>query len=385
MGFNLAMKKLLLLLALCLTPAPAFAQCTGVFQPNTICGNLGVTPGVPTQNPAQTIGGSGTIIPPQGRLTLLTNTPRMTTTQANIATLRYDCYQGNSVPYYNGTQDIIDTIASCEVTDAMVSAASAGQIVSGNVYDLWWVHGGANRICAAMSASTGGGGGWSSDTAGSNTARGTGYTQLDITSRSYITNKNAITNCFNAATNYGPVTANQATYLATFYATANGQTSFILGASASGGTAGLIGVWNYYGRVTLVNSVVDIGASYTYTTATTRQARASAGNQVQIVIGVAEDDVTASTNGRMLAAAANSALPTSGVGVDSLITFACQPSIIVQSGAGATLLSMAGVSTCGFNPGVGLHTISANELGDGTNANTFDFSSLNTLITVTRY
>ena len=134
-----------------------------------------------------------------------------------MVTVWFNGYIGNQVPYYNGTVDQID-IFSCEVTDAMVSAASAGQVVSGQVYDVWWVHGGANRICLAMSASTGGGGGWASDTGGSNTARGTGYSQLDRATRPYVTNKNSITNCFNAATNYGPVNANQGAYLGTVYA-----------------------------------------------------------------------------------------------------------------------------------------------------------------------
>ena len=131
----------------------------------------------------------------------------------------------------------------------MVSAASAGQVVAANVYDVWWVHGGANRICIAMSAASGGAGGWASDTGGSNTARGTGYTQLDRITRGYITNANSITNCFNAAVNYGPVAANEGTYLGTIYASANGQISWTLGAAASGGTAGLLGVWNMYNRV----------------------------------------------------------------------------------------------------------------------------------------
>lgn len=42
------MKKLLLALALLLTPASAFAQCSGVFPANTICGNNAGVPGIPT-------------------------------------------------------------------------------------------------------------------------------------------------------------------------------------------------------------------------------------------------------------------------------------------------------------------------------------------------
>lgn len=41
------MKKLLLALALCLISTGAFAQCNGVFNPNTICGNLSALPAPP--------------------------------------------------------------------------------------------------------------------------------------------------------------------------------------------------------------------------------------------------------------------------------------------------------------------------------------------------
>lgn len=43
------MKRLLLLLALALSPTPAFAQCSGVFQPGTVCGNDTLFPAPPAQ------------------------------------------------------------------------------------------------------------------------------------------------------------------------------------------------------------------------------------------------------------------------------------------------------------------------------------------------
>jgi hypothetical protein len=320
---------------------------------------------------------NGALPEPQGRLTLQANTPVMATSQTAQATLRYDAYLGNQVPYYTGSLDAIDTIASNEVTDAMVSAASAGQVVSGQVYDVWWVHGGANRICLAMSASTGGGGGWASDTGGSNTARGTGYSQLDRVTRPYVTNKNSITNCFNAATNYGPVSANQGTYLGAVSASANGQISYTFGGAASGGTAGLFGVWNMYNRVTTNTIVTDNGSAYTYTSSTTRQARGSPGNQVGFVSGIAEDGVTASYGGQILTVAASGAFGIFGVGLDSPTNFACQSVVVAAAGAAAN--NIAGTATCALAAQVGLHTVFANEHSDGTNANTFDPGTTNTL------
>lgn len=247
----------------------------------------------------------------------------------------------------------------------MVSAASAGQVVNNNIYDVWWVHSGANRICLAMSASTGGGGGWSSDTAGSNTARGTGYSQLDFVTRPYITNKNALTNCFNAATNYGSVSANQATYLGSIYSTANGQTGFIFG-SANSGTAqqGLLGVFNAYNQRTFNTALNDTTASWTYTTATFRQANGSTGNQITVLDGLgwmfirAQYSVNESTG-------TGSPGATIGVGLDSTTAIVGRQGFVNLS----TLAD--GNSSYSGKLGIGLHVISANEKGNGTNTTQF--------------
>lgn len=51
------MKKLLLALALCLAPLSAFAQCNGVFNPNTICGNATGVPAIPGMVPTSVLTG----------------------------------------------------------------------------------------------------------------------------------------------------------------------------------------------------------------------------------------------------------------------------------------------------------------------------------------
>jgi hypothetical protein len=320
-----------------------------------------------------------TLVDPQGRLTLQANSPVMVSSQSAQTTLRYDCYIGNQVPYFNGSIDQLDTISTCEVTDAMISAASARQVVSGNVYDVWWVHGGANRICLAMSTSGGGGGGWSADTGGSNTARGTGYSALDRTTRPYTTNANAIANCFNGATNYGSVSAHQGTYLGTVYASANGQISYNFGTAASGGGAGLFGVWNMYNRRLTTTVVTDNGATYTYTSSTVRQARASAGNQVQFVLGLGEDGILVSYAGRAITANAASAFVQWGVGFDTTSTYSFQ-AFFGQTQVAFTDTFASSVSGNWQNGLFGLHTVSANENSDNTNANTFDSASGNGLM-----
>ena len=319
--------------------------------------------------------------PPMGRITLVANTPVMTITQSAIGTLRYDCATigdgGNGVSYFDGTSDQIDFIPACEVTDVMVSAASAGQVVNGQIYDMWWAHNGTNHICLAMSTAGGGGGGWASDTGGSNTARGSGYTQLDLSTRSYVTNKNAIANCFNAANNYGTLLANQATYLGTVYASANGQVSYAFGAAASGGASGLFGVCNPFNQVMVASNVADNGVTYTYTSSTIRQSRASAGMQMSVIncMGTQYYDLayaSAITTVAVLAAQGNK-----GIGVDSTTTYASPRGVTYTNAAAA--MQGSPVNVLRSNPGAGLHTFSGNEASDNVNANTFDALSADTL------
>ncbi len=233
--------------------------------------------------------------PPQGRLTLQSGTPVMAVSQSLKSTIYYDCNGGNVVPYYNGSTDVYDTVSSCEVSTDMVATAGPGQTVSGQVYDIWWVHGGANRLCIAMSSVSGGGGGWAFDTGGTAQQRGTGYTQLDFQSRPYVTNKNSITNCYNGSSNYGPVSVNQATYLGTVYAVANGLTSHQFGSINSGGAqAGIFGLWNMYNRQTINSVVQDSTGSWTFGAASAwRPANNSTGNSFTYVIGVPSDGVQA--------------------------------------------------------------------------------------------
>jgi len=340
------------------------ASGTGTVTSAAVVGGTGITlSGTCSSTSALNCTVSGSIHHPGGRLTLAANTPIMISTScggsacANQTTLRYDCYIAGGVPYYNGTNDMIDPITSCEVTDAMVSAASAGQVVASNVYDVWWVHGGANRICLAMSSATGGGGGWSADTGGSNTARGTGYSAIDQTTRSYATNKNALTNCFNGSTNYGSVSANQATYLGTVYANGNGQVSYVPGSGASGGGAALLGVWNMHNQIDVRTSVNDTKTSWVFSAGTIRQSDLSANNRVTFVTGLPVNGLTATFN-QSASTAATGAGGRFGFAMDSTTAFDMSGSL-QQSGSGA-MLSTASSSNY-YDPVVGLHFIQALE------------------------
>ena len=347
-------------------PASAGGGSGTVTNFNVTAGN-GITASSCTWTVSGTCTVSGAVTPPQGRLTLAANTPVMGANSCtgsactNISTLRYDCAVGGSVPYYNGTNDLLDSIASCEVTTAMVSAASAGQVVASQVYDVWWEGNTNHNICIAMSASGGGGGGWASDTGGSNTSRGTGYTQLDYVTRPYITNKNSITNCFNGSTNYGAISANRATYLGTIYATANGQTTFQFGASGTSGQNALFGVFNAYNQRNFTTAVSDTTVSWAYTTNTFRQANASASNQVQYVDGLGTLSIQAHYDADITTFSSSTA--TNGVGIDSTSS--------ASGRTGFTAFNSDLFSTYFGVPGAGLHKIVALEKGNSTGTTTW--------------
>jgi len=313
---------------------------------------------------------------PSGRLTLTSGTPVMTASATTQSVIYYDCYQGNTVPVYTGSTDLFLPIGSCEVSTALESTG-AGVLNAAGVFDVWAVSiGSALTLCVATNGS---GGGWASDSGGSNTARGTGYSQLDRTTRPYITNKNSLANCYNGTTNEGTISANQATYLGTILtdAASAGKVSFTYGAAASGGTAGRFGVWNNYNRVYITTNVIDSGAVYNYSSATIRQARGSAGNQITWVFGLSEDGIIASYTGSLQTTANAGSAALFGFGFDATNAFSGQYAGV--EAATAAQYSQLGATGTSWLPGAGVHVLSANENSDGTHSNGFDVSTINTL------
>jgi hypothetical protein len=249
---------------------------------------------------------------PQGRLTLQSNTPVMVTSQSTKTSIFYDCYRGGGqVPYFNGSGDILDSIPTCEVSNAMQSSGT-GVLNSGGVFDVWWEGNTNHNICVATNGS---GGGWASDTGGSATARGTGYSQIDATTRPYLTNMNALTHCYNAAVDYGSIGANKATYLGTIYTNAAGTVSHTYGTLAGPPVGGLFGVWNMYNRVPVATYLGET-VTYTYQSSTKRECHGDTTYQVDFVTGRQEDAVEAQMFGISESSASGDAL-TFGVGVDS--------------------------------------------------------------------
>lgn len=311
------------------------------------------TAGVSSLNGAT--GGLTLVLPPQGRLTLSSGVPVMTTTVSAATTVYYTPYLGRMVPIYDGT-NVVPTVFN-EVSQATTDTTKSPAAVTTNSnYDVFcWVDSGTNR-CTRGPA-------WSS-----NTSRGTGAGTTELVRvNGLLLNANAITN--------GPG-AQRGTYVGTIRTNGSSQVDFTYGGAASGGSAGSLGVWNAYNRVLINTSVIDSGASYSYSSATPRQARGSAGNQISFISGLQEDALTAQVSGNSVTASVINASALYGIGFDTTTTFSSLRMAAFASTAAPYLSTGTSIYS---GTAIGWHAVSSNEASDGSNANIFNNVSANQL------
>jgi hypothetical protein len=300
----------------------------------------------------------------------------MTTSQTGKTTIYYITYTGNTVPVYTGSADIAANITSNQMSLTLQSSG-AGVTNSNSVFDIWdYYNSGTPVLCVATNGS---GGGWASDTGGSNTARGTGYSQLDRTTRSYPTNANALANCYNGSTNYGSIGANQATYLGSVCtdAASAGQVSYTFGGAASGGSAARFCVWNNWNRHLTTTNVIDNGASYGYSSSTIQAARASNTNRVTYLMGLPEDAIETKSAMVLQLAAIAFDYSNTGICVDSTSAFFNVSSFLETPTA--TALIAAAYQPNSIAPQTGLHFIQQCQAANNVNTTTFDYSSNDSL------
>jgi hypothetical protein len=287
------------------------------------------------------IGGS-----PQGRLTLQSLIPVMTTTQAAKTTIYYTPYVGDRIPIYDGTSMVMAgfTELSVATTDTTKSPAAIG--VS-KVNDWFvWLDGATVRL--------GHGPDWTSDILRS---AGTALVKVN----GIWLNNASITN--------GPA-AQRGTFVGTTCSNASSQLDWIYGAIALNGTAGFFGVWNAYNRIEVASVTGDSTGSWSYALTTIRAANASATMRCSFVCGLDENPVTARYQGSYTNSA--SAIGVIGVGFDSTTALSQVPSGFVPPVA----QNWTGQGFYGGNSGIGFHFISANEKCNTANSITFYGQSL---------
>ena len=268
---------------------------------------------------------------PQGRLSLATATPVMTSAQTAKTTIYYCLYTGNLVPIYDGTQFKWTVFAELtnDLTASAVGKAGPAAATTNSNYDLFvWNDSGTVRLTRGPL--------WTSDT-----ARGTGAGTTELQRVNGVwTNKVAITN--------GPG-ANAGTYVGTIRTDGSSQANWQPGAVALNGTAALLNVWNAYNRIECGGLVGDTTDSWNYTTATWRSANASATMRVSFVQGLQEDFIT----GEYRSVVANGVSPSvasCGIGYD--VTNAVSGRNVVATAQNGVYSSLSGdyqIQSLGFH------------------------------------
>jgi hypothetical protein len=238
---------------------------------------------------------------PQGRLTLQSATPVMTSAQTGKTLVYYTPYIGNLVPIYDGTQFYAEVFAEMSNDLTATSTGKAGPAAAANTsnYDLFvWNDGGTVRLTRGPL--------WTSDT-----ARGTGTGTSELQRVAGIwTNKVAISN--------GPG-ANLGTYVGTIRTDGSAQANWQPGAVAANGTAAILGVWNTFNRVEVKGFIGDSTTSWNYSTATVRPANNSSTMRVSAVMGLQEEPLEARYNA--VGGNTSGGVDQAGIGFDSTSAF----------------------------------------------------------------
>jgi len=301
----------------------------------------------------------------EGRLTLQSGVPVMTASQSAQTTLYYAPYIGSLISIYNGTNLQAYQFTSSASDTVGLSIALGSNWAANSVYDVFVaLNSSTPTLCTVVWTST--------------TARATSLAIYN----GILTNSAQVTCRYsNSATLTVP--ANQATYVGSVYTNGStGTIDYTFGGAASGGTAATFGVWNYYNRVSVQTSVKDSGSTYTYSSATVRQARASAGNQVTFLTGVAEDAVQSSYTSGVATSSNLNSFTNFGIGLDTTSAFTNVYSNCNSNSNAVQRCQTTNTTT--LQPAIGQHVLSANEGGDGGNTNTLDNYSLNTLFVTLR-
>lgn len=238
------------------------------------------------------------------RLTLTSGVPVTTSDVTGATTIYCTPYKGSRIALYDGSR--WNTRVSAEFSLAL------GTLTSGKPYDVFCY-----------------------DNSGTPTLEFLVWTN-DTTRATALTYQNGILVKSGATTRR---------YMGTFYTTSTTQTEDSVTKRY---------LWNYSNRVKRRMYSVESTASWTYTTATWRQANNSSNNQINFLLGVSEDAVTASVNAAYTNTT-SSASGAVGVGLDSTSSPSGITASVANVGAAGTG-NLAGVCCPYFGiPAAGRH------------------------------
>jgi hypothetical protein len=199
-------------------------------------------------------------------------------------------------------------------------------------------------------------------------SRGPAWTN-DTTRASGISRTSGIWTNTSAITN-GPA-SNRGTYVGTFRTNSAGTLDWTLGSSASGGSPGILSVWNAYNRVRQIGICVDTTANWAPPSSADRSLNNSGQNRHYFVRGLDEEPVVLSFATRTFAAAGqnihlylNLDGTTSGTGSSLQGRLAS-----AASASPATNEDDIGGFTTFTRPSIGWHFIQACEINSATTSN----------------
>lgn len=324
----------------------------GSVSGNTLLGNNASGSAVPTAlTVSQVLALLNIQLTPQGRLTLASGTPRMTTDVTGATGIYYLPDLGYYLPVWDGSRFI-----NWPFTLLSTTTTTTGQVANTN-YDIYGYASGGTTLALGFSPA------WSSQT-----ARGTGAGTTELTQLNGLwVNKNAI-NLRNGPTLTSGVASGFATYLGTVAIGAtSGQTAMQFKPTAAvSGTNSWLGLYNAYNRVPVESWSRDSTSSWTYSTATWRTANSGNNNRISYVDGLAQERAIATYSVYTTAAAS---VGQSQVGIVFNATSGTPANIAQVFNAGASSVGSTLVASENNN-GLGLNFAQAMENSAGGN-NTF--------------
>ena len=213
---------------------------------------------------------------PQGRLTLSTTEVVMTTSYAAQSTIYYYPYVGSLIPYFDGSNWNVADMGNAALTGFVLDGNSGhtGYHQVGKIFDLFY-DGVGNRLVSSPA--------WTSDTARADA----------IVRQSGIWLNNASITC-RFGTGSGDTatfSAKTLTYLGSFYCLADGQTGFIYGAAAVGGSPCYFALWNCYNRRYISGGSFESTDSWTVSSVTPAPFNGSTLNANYFLQGLVEDSI----------------------------------------------------------------------------------------------
>jgi hypothetical protein len=307
-------------------------------------------------------GGGGTVYAAvqDGRLTLATGTPVMTSAVTAAQTLYWTPYRGGQISLYDGSSawaTITSAEVSIPITQAQTGTTTNGSAVITGLTDT-------SQLIVGMKVSGTGVGAAAAissiDSATqvtlsvNSTANGTntitfklpastpfdvfGFNNAGALKLEFVAWTNDTTRAVELTRQNGvPVKTGATTrrYLGTIRTEGtDGQSEFSFGGSAAGGSAAKLFVWNENNRESFAAYVQDSTASWTYNSTTWRAANNSANNRVYFVLGranavrahylsqvVSGGTIARGVNGIGVDSTTSRTGAASGSGVDSTVTY----------------------------------------------------------------